>query len=188
MTAATPTLTLADLVLPKGRTLREVLLVLGFSGLLALSSQVAIPLPFTPVPVTLQTLAVLLAGMVLGSKRGAMSVLVWLAAGLLGMPVLASGAFTGGYLVGFVAAAALVGVLAERGWDRTPLTSIAAMTLGTVVILACGAIWLGAFVGYSNAIVQGVLPFLPGDALKIAAAFSILPLAWSRLGRAQGRG
>jgi biotin transport system substrate-specific component len=178
-------MTLADAVLPQRRALRDTLLVLGASGVLALASKIAIPLPFTPVPVTMQTLAVLLIGMVLGSKRGALATLVWLGGGVLGLPVLATGAFTGGYLVGFVLAAFVVGLLAERGWDRRPLTTVAAMTIGSAIILACGALWLGLFVGFPAALTQGVLPFLPGDALKIAAASTALPLAWSRLGRAQ---
>ena len=178
-------LTLADLVLPQRRALRDALLVLGSTGLLALSSQAAIPLPFTPVPVTMQTLAVLLIGMVLGSRRGALSVLLWLGEGAVGLPVFATGLFTGGYLVGFVAAAALVGWLAERRWDRRPGTTVAAMAIGTLVIYAFGVAWLSLFVGFGAALVQGVLPFLLGDALKIAAATAALPLAWSRLGRAR---
>lgn len=180
-------MTLADAVLPRGRSLRDALLVVGFAGLLAASSQVAIPLRGTPVPLTLQTLAVLLTGMVLGSRRGSLAVLTWLAAGALGLPVLAIGAFTGGYLVGFVAAAFLVGLLAERRWDRRPLTTVGAMVLGSFVIYACGAAWLSRFVGVEAAITQGVLPFLVGDAIKIAAATAALPLAWSRLGRAGQR-
>jgi len=180
-------LTLADAVLPRGRTQRDALLVLGFGALLAASSQISIPLPGTPVPLTLQTLAVLLAGMVLGSRRGALAVLAWLGAGVLGLPVLATGAFTGGYLVGFVAAAFLVGLLAERRWDRRPATTVAALVLGSIVIYAFGAAWLSLFVGAKAAIVQGVLPFLGGDAIKIAAAATALPLAWSRLGRAGAR-
>ncbi len=180
-------MTLADAVLPRGRALRDALLVVGFAALLALSSQVSIPLPGTPVPLTLQTLAVLLTGMVLGSRRGPAAVLAWLSAGLLGLPVLATGAFTGGFLAGFVAASFLVGLLAERRWDRRPLTTVAAMALGSLVIYACGAAWLAVFFGAKAAIVQGVLPFLAGDAIKIAAATAALPLAWSRLGRAQER-
>ena len=180
----TATLTLADVVVPRGRLWRDALLVVGFGALIALASKIAVPLPFTPVPLTLQTLAVLLAGMVLGAQRGALSVLCWLGAGLAGVPVFAFGAFTGGYLVGFVLAAALVGFLAERRWDRRPLTTVLAMSLGSAVILLCGAAWLSVFVGVKLAIVQGVLPFLLGDALKIAAATAALPLAWSRIGRA----
>ncbi|HEY3447578.1 MAG TPA: biotin transporter BioY [Myxococcales bacterium] len=183
----TASMTLADAVLPRGRALRDALLVLGFGALLALSSQIALPLPGTPVPLTLQTLAVLVTGMVLGSRRGPLAVLAWLCAGLLGLPVLATGTLTGGYLAGFVAAAFLVGLLAERRWDRRPLTTVGAMVLGSVVIYACGAAWLAIFIGAKAAVVQGVLPFLVGDAIKIGAATAALPLAWSRLGRAEDR-
>jgi biotin transport system substrate-specific component len=183
----TATLTLADAVLPRGRLLRDALLVAGASALIALASQVWLPLPFTPVPLTLQTLAVLLSGMVLGSKRGALAVGAWIAEGLLGLPVFAHGAFTAGYVVGFVLAAALVGLLAERRWDRRPATTVLAMGLGSLVIYGCGVAWLSFFVGFPAAVVQGVLPFLVGDALKIALATAALPLAWSRLGRAGQR-
>lgn len=188
---STAALTLADAVLPQRRAAREALLVLGASGLIALASQPEIPLPFTPVPLTLQTLAILLVGVTLGCRRGALAVLAYLGEGLSGLPVFAGGAAgpahlvgpTGGYLVGFVAAAALAGLLAERRWDRRPHTTVAAMALGLGVIHLLGAAWLTAFVGFPSSLVQGVLPFLPGDVLKIAAAAAALPLAWSRLGR-----
>ncbi|MBI5544995.1 MAG: biotin transporter BioY [Deltaproteobacteria bacterium] len=188
-------MTLADAVLPQGKLLRDTLLVAGFSGLIAVASQAAVPLPFSPVPLTLQTLAVLLAGMVLGWKRGALAVAAYLGEGFAGLPVFAGGSFgmvhlfgpTGGYLVGFVLAAALVGFLAERRWDRRPATTVLAMAFGTLTIHLCGVAWLSVFVPFSAAIAQGLLPFLVGDALKIGAATATLPLAWSRLGRAQGR-
>ncbi len=190
MTTA-PTMTLADAVLPQGKLLRDTLLVVGFSLLLAGASQVAIPLPFTPVPVTLQTLAVLLTGMALGWKRGALAVLAYLGQGFVGLPVFAGGSLgvahlfgpTGGYLVGFVAAAALVGLLAERRFDRRPSTTVLAMVAGTMVIQLCGAAWLSLYVGAAAAVAQGVVPFLVGDALKVVAAAAGLPLAWKALGR-----
>ncbi len=184
----------ADLLRPTVRRtalLYDAALVLGGSLLIALSAQVAIPLPFSPVPVTGQTLAVLLVGALLGSRRGALAVVAYIAQGLAGLPVFAGGAAglarlfgpTGGYLVGFVAAAFLVGLLAERGWDRRFGTTVAAMTLGNVVIYAVGATWLAVFVGgLPQAWSMGVLPFLPGDAVKIVLAAVVLPGGWKLLG------
>lgn len=185
-------MTLADAVVPQGRTLRNALLVAGFSLLIAGASQVAVRLPFTPVPLTLQTLAILLTGLCLGSKRGALAVGLYLLEGAAGLPVFAGGMGgaiwmigpTGGYLAGFVVAAALVGFLAERRWDRKPATTVVAMVLGMAVIHLCGAAWLSTFVGPSAALAQGVLPFLLGDVLKIGAASALLPIAWSQIGRA----
>lgn len=184
----------ADLLRPTVRRsawVYDVALVLAGSWLIALSAQVAVPLPFSPVPVTGQTAAVLLVGALLGSRRGSLAVLVYIAQGAAGLPVFAGGAFglsrvlgpTGGYLLGFVAAAFLVGLLAERGWDRRPLTTAAAMTLGNIVIYTVGALWLAVFVGgLRQALAVGVVPFLPGDLLKIAVAAILLPAGWKLLG------
>jgi biotin transport system substrate-specific component len=183
----------ADILRPAVRRsawLYDAALVLAGSWLIALSAQVAIPLPFSPVPVTGQTLAVLLVGALLGSRRGSLAVLAYIAQGLAGLPVFAGGALgmarllgpTGGYLVGFVAAAFLVGLLAERGWDRRVLTTAAAMMLGNLVIYATGALWLAPFVGgLKQALATGVLPFIPGDLVKIAAAALLLPAGWKLL-------
>ena len=184
----------ADLLRPTMRRsalLYDAALVLGASLVIALSAQVAIQLPFSPVPITGQTMAVLLVGALLGSRRGALAVLAYIAEGLAGLPVFAGGAAglarlfgpTGGYLVGFVAAAFLVGWLAERGWDRRFGTTLAAMTLGNLVIYGVGAVWLAVFVGgLSRAWSFGVLPFLPGDAIKIVLAAVLLPGGWKLLG------
>ncbi len=184
----------ADILRPTVRRsalLYDAALVLAGSLLIALSAQVAIPLPFSPVPVTGQTMAVLLVGALLGSRRGSLAVLVYIAQGLAGMPVFAGGAAgparllgpTGGYLVGFVLAAYLVGLLAERGWDRRVGTTAAAMALGNMVIYAVGALWLAVFVGgLVPALTAGVLPFIPGDLVKIAAAALLLPAGWKLLG------
>lgn len=184
----------ADLLRPAVRRsawVYDAALVLAGSWLIALSAQVAVPLPFSPVPVTGQTAAVLLVGALLGSRRGSLAVLVYIAQGAAGLPVFAGGAFglsrvlgpTGGYLLGFVAAAFLVGLLAERGWDRRPLTTAAAMALGNVVIYTVGALWLAVFVGgLRQALAVGVVPFLPGDLLKIAVAAILLPAGWKLLG------
>lgn len=184
----------ADLLRPtlrRSALLYDAALVLGGSLFIALSAQIAVQLPFSPVPVTGQTLAVLLVGALLGSRRGALAVLAYIAEGLAGLPVFAGGAAglarlagpTGGYLIGFVVAAYVVGLLAERGWDRRFGTTVAAMTLGNGVIYAIGATWLAVFVGgAAQAWSLGVLPFLPGDALKIILAAVLLPGGWKLLG------
>jgi biotin transport system substrate-specific component len=157
-------------------------LVLGGSLFVALAAQVAIRLPFSPVPVTAQTLAVLLVGALLGSRRGALSMLAYLGQGLIGLPVFAAGAAgpvyalgpTGGYLAGFVAAAYLTGWLAEHGWDRGIGTALLAMLAGNVAIYALGLPWLSHYAG-AQALALGLLPYLAGDALKLALAAAALP-------------
>jgi biotin transport system substrate-specific component len=163
-------------------------LIAGGSLLVALAAQVAIRLPFSPVPVTGQTLAVLLVGALLGSRRGALSLLAYLLEGLAGLPVFAAGASgfayamgpTGGYLVGFVAAAFVVGWLAERGWDRRLITAVVAMVVGNVAIYACGLPWLSTFVG-KQAPALGLAPFVTGDVLKLVLAAIVLPAGWKLL-------
>ncbi len=158
------------------------------TGLLA---QAEVRLPFTPVPVTLQPLAVFLVGAALGSRRGALAMLAYLAEGAAGLPFFAGGAAglhhlagpTGGYLLGFVPAAFVIGLGAERGWDRTPVRAFAAMLLGSVVLFACGLAQLGFFVGRSQVLALGLYPFLIGDVLKIAVAATSLPLVWKLLER-----
>lgn len=183
--AASPR-TLADAALPRSGALRDALLVLSGSLVVALGAQVAIPLPFTPVPLTGQTYAALLVGAALGARRGVLALLLYLAEGALGLPVFAGGAAglarlggpTGGYLAGLVLAALLVGWFADRGWDRRPLPCLLAMIAGSVAIYACGVPWLALTVGADRAVAAGLLPFLPGDALKLALAALSLPLAW----------
>jgi biotin transport system substrate-specific component len=184
----------ADILRPAVRRsalLYDAALVLAGSLLIALSAQVALLLPFSLVPVTGQTMAVLLVGALLGRRRGSLAVLAYIAEGMAGLPVFAGGAAgparllgpTGGYLVGFVAAAYLVGMLAERGWDRRISTTAAAMALGNLVIYAVGALWLAPFVGgIDQALAMGVAPFIPGDLLKIGAAALLLPAGWKLLG------
>lgn len=172
----------------------ELLLLVGATLVIALSAQVSIHLWFTPVPITGQTFAVLLVGTLLGSKRGAAALLTYLAEGLAGMPVFANGTSgwailsgpTGGYLVGFVAAAFVTGWLAERGWDRRVWTTALAMLMGNIVIYACGLMWLAKFVGAANVLEAGLTPFLTGDALKIALAAGLLPGGWKLLALLRG--
>jgi biotin transport system substrate-specific component len=170
---------------------REVVLLLGGSLLIALSAQLRVALPFSPVPITGQTFAVLLLGALYGSKRGPATVATYLALGAMGLPVFAGGASgvarligpTAGYLVGFLVAAFVVGSLSERGWDRKPWTAAASMFIGSVVIYATGVLWLAKFVGWPAVLSTGVLPFLPGDVLKIALATLLLPAGWKLIGR-----
>lgn len=175
-----------------GEWLKSAALVVGFSLLVALAAQIVVPLPFTPVPLTGQTFAVLLTGALLGSRLGAAALALYVAEGALGLPFFRGGAAglahltgpTAGYLLAFPLAAFVTGLLAERGWDRRVWTAAAAMFVGSLVILACGWAWLALLTGSaSSAFQQGVAPFLPGDLLKIALAACALPTGWALLGR-----
>ena len=187
--------TLADYLVPtrsenRSRALlRDGLLVVGFSIFLALCAQVSFYLPFTPVPITLQTLAVLLTGAALGSKRGALAMLIYLAEGAIGLPVFAGGVggflgllgVTAGYLWSFPIAAFVVGLLCERGLDRRIVTSALAMLPGTLIIYAIGVTWLGIMlhISFLKALSFGLVPFIPGDLLKLVIAAALLPIAWA---------
>jgi biotin transport system substrate-specific component len=173
---------------------RSALLVVGFSLLTAAAAQVSVPLPFTPVPLTGQTFAVLLTGALLGPRLGALAMLAYLAEGAAGLPFFRGGAggaghfsgATAGYLLAFPAAAYVTGRLAERGWDRRFLTAALAMALGSFVILACGWAWLALmFKGGAEAFRLGVAPFLPGDVVKVALAAAALPAGWALLRRSK---
>jgi biotin transport system substrate-specific component len=152
----------------------------------ALFAQVRIPLPFTPVPITGQTFAVLLVGAALGAGRGAGALMLYLLMGMTGLPVFAGGAAglfhltgpTGGYLIGFVIAAAAAGRMAEHGWERSFRTSLIPFSLGTLLIYLVGVPWLALYVGPQAAIQKGLLPFLPGDLIKLLLAALALPSAW----------
>mgnify|MGYP000241637547 CR=1 FL=1 len=177
---------LADL-LPGGLA-RDLAIVAGAAALTGLAAQVAIPL--WPVPVTLQTLTVLLAGAALGPMRGAAAMLLYLGVGAAGVPWFAQqtsgiGFVTFGYVIGFVLAAALVGALARRGADRTVTGTIGVMVLGNLLIYAVGVPYLAVALGVDlgQAISMGATPFLVGDALKILLAAGLLPAAWRRSGR-----
>jgi biotin transport system substrate-specific component len=179
----------ADVVRPGDRRLAllyDLGLVLAGSGLVALAAQVSLRLPFTPVPWTMQPLAVLLVGALLGARRGALALLAYLGEGLSGLPVFANASFgpaallgpSGGYLVGFVPAAFVTGFLAERGWDRRFVTTWAAMFLGSVTLFAFGLAWLSRFLGWGGAVAAGLLPFVLGDLLKQVLAALLLPGLW----------
>jgi biotin transport system substrate-specific component len=178
---------LADLL--PGAAIRDVALVVAAAALTGVAAQVAIPLPFTPVPITLQTFTVLLAGAALGPARGSASMLLYLVVGVAGFGWFAEGrsgmAFPSfGYIVGFVLAAAIAGALARRGADRTVLGTIGIMVVGNLVIYAIGLPWLMAALGVdlSKGLEYGVTPFLTGDALKIALAAGLLPATWWLIG------
>ncbi len=183
--------TLIDRLWPSeshGAAARATALVLIGSVLLTVSAKVQVP--FWPVPMTMQTYAVLVLGAVYGMRLGAATVATYLLQGALGLPVFATGAGlaylagpTGGYLVGFLAAAALTGYLADRGFGRTFLSGLGMFLLGDIVIFGLGLGWLSALIGVQKAVAGGLLPFLPGEALKVALAMASLPLAWKALTR-----
>ncbi len=162
---------------------------LAVLGSLLLIASAKINVPFWPVPLTMQTFAVLVIGMTFGPRLGAATVVLYLLEGAVGLPVFSGtpakgiglaymAGPTGGYLIGFVAAAYLAGMLALRGWDRKPLYAAAAMLLGMAVIYVLGVAWLSTLIGFGKAVQFGVVPFLLADALKIALATVLLPLAW----------
>jgi biotin transport system substrate-specific component len=211
--AAERGITIGDFLVPirLGETIsarvRHAVLILIGALFVALTAQITVRLPIgeTPVPITGQTFGVLLVGGALGLRRGAIALLLYLAMGLL-LPVYAPGGAagverfvtqeggswvlgaTGGYLVGFVFAAALVGWLAELGWDRRIIGALGAMALGNLLIYALGTGWLMAATGmdFTTGISKGVTPFLLGDAFKLVAAAVLFPAAWWIVGRRPG--
>ena len=166
--------------------------VLFVTVLTIVAAQVSIPLPFTPVPFTLQPMIVLLGGAALGPRLGMSSQVLYIALGLAGLPVFAASPVlpqgfarllgpTGGYLMSYPLAAVVAGALAERGFDRRYITSVAAMGAGLAIIFACGVAWMafGApHVGLSTAVRTGLVPFIPADILKVILAATVLPAAW----------
>jgi biotin transport system substrate-specific component len=194
MTAATyparrgERIVLADLL--PGSLVRDTVLVASGAALTGVAAQVSIHTSLTPVPFTLQTLSVLVVGGALGAVRGVLSMLVYMVAGVAGVPWFAShshgwGGPTFGYIIGFVVAAAVVGALARRGNDRAVLSTIGLMSLGNAVIYAIGATWLAhdLHLSAAKAIELGVTPFLLSDAAKIAIAALAFPAAWRLAGR-----
>jgi biotin transport system substrate-specific component len=181
--------------------------MLFVTTLTAAAAQISVPLPFTEVPFTFQPMVVLLGGLALGSRLALGSQVLYLMAGIAGLPVFAASATlppgalrllgpTGGYLMSYPIAAFLVGYLAERGFDRRYMTSVLAMLAGLLVIYACGAVWLGFLaragaqatpIGLQAALVAGVYPFIVADLMKLIAAASILPGLWRVIGRTDTR-
>jgi biotin transport system substrate-specific component len=206
--AAERGITIGDFLVPIvvgeriGTRLRHAILVIVGALVIVATASVAIPIPGTPVPVTAQTFGVLVVGGALGFRRGMMAAALYLLIGAVGLPVYADHAAgldtfatagpggialapTGGYLIGFVLAAGLVGRLAELGWDRTVVGSAAAFTLGTIVIYAIGLPWLATSLGVPlrQALDLGLAPFLVGDVLKIVVAAGPFPAAWWVIGK-----
>ena len=189
---------LADVLWPRatGKSWsRSIILAIAGSLILTLSAKIQIP--FWPVPMTMQTFAVLVIAMVYGPRLGVATVLLYLVEGATGLPVFAGTpdkgiglAYmtgpTGGYLVGFLAASAFLGYLNTRGWDRSFFATIIAMTLGTAIIFLLGYTWLATLIGVEKAWVFGVQPFLLGAALKIGLAAAVLPMLWRALKRESG--
>jgi biotin transport system substrate-specific component len=177
---------LADLV-PRVRA-RDAALVVAAAALTALCAQISFHLPGNPVPVTLQTFAVLLSGAALGANRGAAAMLLYVALGVIGLPVYAEGkhgvdiitGVTGGYLIGFLIAGWVVGRLAERRMDRTPVRALPLFLIGSAIVYLIGVPWLAvsAHMSLGGAISDGFVPFIPGDIVKAVAAGALLPTAW----------
>ncbi|OHB80222.1 MAG: hypothetical protein A2Z25_08480 [Planctomycetes bacterium RBG_16_55_9] len=185
-------ITVADVLRPCERTragLYDVALVIAGSFLIGLSAKIQFVLPFSLVPITGQTFAVLMIGALLGARRGSLAVLAYIIEGAMGLPVFAfGGGFavllgpTGGYLIGFIPAAYVTGLFAEKGWDRRIGTTVLAMILGNAVIYTFGLFWLCCLMGVSARVLAvGLYPFVIGDLLKIALAAGLLPLGWKLL-------
>jgi biotin transport system substrate-specific component len=185
--------TLRLAVFPRASFLADALLVLAGTTVVALAAQISIPLPFTPVPITGQTFAVILVGASLGAALGFASLLLYLLVGIAGAPVYADQGHgwetitsaSGGYIVGFILAAAVTGWLAERRWDRRFSSALGAMLTGNVVIYLVGVPWLAVVLDTSleRTLEQGLYPFVPGDVLKLYLAGALLPTAWKAVER-----
>jgi biotin transport system substrate-specific component len=184
--------TFVDSVRPENKARKlifDLLCVIGGSLFMALMAQVSFYFWFTPVPITLQTLGVMLLGALLGSRRGPLAVLLYLGEGALGFPVFAGGSAgvgvflgpTGGYLLGFVASAFLIGFFAERSGKQSYWQTCVALAIGSAITLLLGAFWLSVFVGWQNAWAMGVAPFLVGTIVKIFVATAIIPSGWKAL-------
>ena len=172
--------------LPERSLATDAGLVLAFSLFTGLMAHIAIPLPFTPVPITGQTFAVLLCGATLGARLGTASMLLYLTEGVVGLPVFAAapGAASYGYLAGFVAAAFIIGWFADLGWTKDLPRTVVAMIAGEVAIYFFGLLWLAHFVPSAKVLDFGLYPFLIGDAIKLVAAAVVLPAGW-RLSRSR---
>lgn len=173
--------------------------VLFVAVLTAAAAQISVPLPFTQVPFTFQPMVVLLGGLALGSRLGAASQVLYLFAGIIGLPVFAASATlppgplrllgpTGGYLMAYPLAAFVTGWLAERGFDRRYFTSVLAMTAGLAIVFTSGVLWLALFaapspVGLRAAVATGLVPFVPADLVKLCIAAAVLPGVWKLIGK-----
>lgn len=170
--------------------LRDAMIALAATGLLTISAKIQVP--FYPVPMTMQSLVVLVIGAAFGWRLGAATLALYLAEGAMGLPVFAKGGGlpymfgpTGGYLLGFVAAAAVTGYLAERGWTKSVLGALAALTIGHAVIFLFGFGWLAYLIGASKAYLGGVAPFYAATLFKTLLGAALLPAAWWLVERAR---
>ena len=196
--------TLVEIVWPASTVLNAIgsalrVTLLTVIGSLIIWQAAKIQIPFYPVPMTMGNFAVLVIGMVYGWRLGTATVLLYLVEGAMGLPVFAGTpekgiglaymlGGTGGYLIGYVLAAAFVGTLAERGWDKNILTTGLAMLVGNVLIYLPGLLWLGILFGWDKPIIQwGLAPFLFGDLAKLALAAALMPITWKLFGRHKGR-
>lgn len=186
--------TLIDQIWPQGTIPALRWAVLAITGAFLLTASAKAQFPMWPVPMTMQSFVVLVLGMAYGTRLAAATVALYLVQGALGLPVFAGtpekgigiaymAGPTGGYLAGFMVAAVAMGWLAERGWDRTLVRSVAAMTIGTVLLFMCGVGWLAALIGWQKAVAAGLTPFIFGSVLKLALAAAVMPLAWNTIGR-----
>ena len=188
--------TLRLAAVPRTGLLAELTLIAGGALFLALTAQISFQLPFTPVPITLQTFGVLLLGASYGAWRGTVTTVLYLLLGVVGLPVFADQSHgidvilgaTGGYLIGFVIAAGFVGWLAQRQWDRRFSSATAAMLTSTVIIYAIGLPWLmmDQNLNWATTLEFGLYPFIAGDLLKLYLAAALLPAAWRLVRRFRG--
>ena len=182
-------LVLIQAIWPATGLWRNVILVLGASWLVALLAQLEVVIG--PVPITGQTLGVLLIGALLGSRLGAASMVAYIVQGAIGLPFFHGGEAgtavlvgpTAGYLAGFVVAAFVVGWLAERGWDRHMGTAVLAMFIGNLIIYGFGLAWLSRYTGLETVLSVGLIPFIPGDIIKTIIAAGLLPIGWKIIGK-----
>jgi biotin transport system substrate-specific component len=197
--AAETGLTIADFLIPLrvgeriSPRVRHIVLIVAGALLIYLTARVSIPIPGNPIPFTLQNFGVLVVGGALGLKRGGLATFLYVALGVVGLPFFAEGnggiqvilGARGGYLVGFIVAAAAVGRLAELGWDRRLGGALGATAIGTAAIYLVGVPWLAVVTGLSlvEAIQLGMVPFLPLDIVKLVAAALVFPVAWWVVGR-----
>jgi biotin transport system substrate-specific component len=185
-------------LVPRLGVLTDAVLVLAGTGLVAGAAQISFSLPFTPVPITGQTFAVVLVGASLGTIRGVASLVLYLWLGVAGAPIYAHHAHgwsvvtsaSGGYIVGFVLAAAVTGFLAERRWDRSLSSSISSMLTGNVIIYLVALPWLAVVLdtNLEKTLEYGLYPFVPGDIFKLYVAAALLPGAWKLVGRIKQAG
>ena len=170
-------------------TLKNILLVLGGVAFLSLMSQVIIPLPFTPVPISLGTFGVTLMALLYGRKLGTATILSYVVAGSLGAPIFAgfkAGSLfspTGGYILGYIVATIILGYLSDKGVTKSYVKTFFSLLLSSAIILTLGSIVLSIFVPGKNAFMVGVLPFLPGDAIKSTTITLLLPTLWKVIGK-----